>query len=140
MCVCVCVCVYLYIYILYICVCVCVCVCKHTHIHTYIHTYNTDRQTHIYIRTDTYIYVYVYIYIYIHIYVYNVCIETFGDPGWEASRGSSVVNSLEIFFTWIFAVELLLNLAANLFTNFIHNGWSMFDLIVVPITFAVYNF
>ena len=73
-------------------------------------------------------------YIYIYIYIY---IETFGEPGWETSQANRVVNGLELFFTWVFAVELLLNMAANLWTKFVRNGWSMFDLIVVPITFAV---
>ena len=69
-----------------------------------------------------------------------VVYEIFTDPTYPNSTLAKTLDGLEVFFTWIFAVELFLNLSANLWSDFVHNGWSMFDLVVVPVTLvALYN-
>ena len=69
-----------------------------------------------------------------------VVYEIFTDPTYPNSSLEKALDGLEVFFTWIFALELFLNLSANLWSDFVRNGWSMFDLVVVPVTLvALYN-
>ncbi len=52
------------------------------------------------------------------------------ESGDRNSLGVSLDN-LNIFFTIIFAFELLLNIFANWFHRFARNGWSILDTIIV---------
>ena len=45
---------------------------------------------------------------------------------------------LDDFFTLIFFVELIWNLAANWFWPFFMDGWSVFDLLVVTVSMVAY--
>ena len=52
----------------------------------------------------------------------------------DNTRGSDFFGALDVAFTYIFTVELVVNLLANWFWAFFLNGWSVFDLIVVCIS------
>eukprot|EP00960_Hanusia_phi_P003962 116421-Hanusia_phi.AAC.1 len=52
----------------------------------------------------------------------------------ESSNGAALFNNLDIFFTVIFTVELLLNITANFFWNFVLDGWNIFDFIIITIS------
>ena len=41
---------------------------------------------------------------------------------------------MELFFTLVFALELLFNMFGSWFTEFINDGWSAFDGIVIVIS------
>ena len=54
------------------------------------------------------------------------------------SDADILFQRIDDFFTWIFFLEVLLNLAANWFSNFFHDGWSCFDLLVVTVSMIAY--
>jgi voltage-gated sodium channel len=54
------------------------------------------------------------------------------------SDADILFQRIDDFFTWIFFFEILLNLAANWFSNFFHDGWSCFDLLVVTVSMIAY--
>ena len=51
--------------------------------------------------------------------------------GLDYPRIAAALRGLNVFFTVAFAVELAVNAFANWFRRFAHDGWSIFDLVVV---------
>jgi hypothetical protein len=49
---------------------------------------------------------------------------------------ANVLSNLNMVFTIIFAIELLINLCANWFLPFFKSGWNIVDLIVVVLSLA----
>ena len=56
--------------------------------------------------------------------------EMFTADGNRSDLGN-MLYSLNMFFTIIFAFELVLNLFANWFLRFIKNGWNVLDFVIV---------
>ena len=51
----------------------------------------------------------------------------------ELVKAQDVLGRIELFYTIVFTIELLLNFFANHFWPFFQSGWNIFDLLVVVI-------
>jgi hypothetical protein len=53
------------------------------------------------------------------------------NPSNDSSGSVKTFTTIEHIFTALFAAELIWNLAANIFWNFVQSAWNWFDLVVV---------
>jgi|SouAtlMetagenome_1021521.scaffolds.fasta_scaffold89238_1 hypothetical protein len=51
----------------------------------------------------------------------------------ELVKAEGILKKIELFYTIVFTIELILNFFANHFWPFFQSGWNIFDLIVVVI-------
>jgi voltage-gated sodium channel len=59
----------------------------------------------------------------------------FNDDGSPSSH-KKILDKLDLFFTIVFAAELAVNMYAHLLWDFVRDGWSIFDTIVVAASLA----
>ena len=59
-------------------------------------------------------------------------VDADGNPSGTQTR----LNNADTFFTVVFTMELILNLYAHLVWDFLADGWSLFDFLIVSISVA----